>query len=132
MNRTWSNPALAWITRVIAVLFVLLNAYGWWDESRARQELALSGVESPDWIWQWAVLTHLLPLVIIIAATLIGWRMPMYGFIGFAVYAALQALSVGTEWVYLPYVAAPPLLIAVLFLIGWLLARRSSRREGAD
>ena len=108
------------------MLFVLINGYGWWDESQARQDPMLNGAASSDWLWQWAVLTHLLPLLLILTATIIGWRMPMYGVIGFGLFALLQAVSVGTEWMYLPFVAAPPLLVALLFLIGWLLALRNS------
>mgnify|MGYP000927570132 CR=1 FL=1 len=127
MNRTWGNNVLAWVTRVLAVLFVVLNTYGWWNESQARQELTLNGDGSPDWIWQWSVTTHLLPLLLILAAAIVGWRMPLYGAIGFVVFAGIQAVSVGTEWVYLPLVVGPPLLIAVLFWVGWFRARHNSR-----
>lgn len=36
MNHTWGNRGLAWTTRVVATLFVALNAFAWWDESQAR------------------------------------------------------------------------------------------------
>jgi len=129
VNRAWSVAPLAWVTRVISVLFVLLNGLAWWDESQARQDPQLGGAVAGDWFWQWAVLTHLLPLAFIALATVIGWRMPIYGAIGFFAFAAAQALSVGTEWVYLPLVAAPPLLAAVLYFIGWILARKTSAQK---
>lgn len=126
MNKKWSNSVLAWITRVLAVLFVALTAYGWWDESQARQGPS-SGGGPTDWLWEWAVLTHLLPLVLIIAATAVGWRWPAYGALGFLIFAVLQAISVGTEWAYLPIVVAPPVVITVLFVVGWALGLRAGR-----
>lgn len=118
MKRRWSGSVLAWITRVLSIAFVALQAFAWWDESRARQDLTLSGDVSGDWFWQWAILTHLLPLALIAAATVVGWRWPSFGLVGFGVFAILQGISVGTEWVYLPLVAGPPLVIAVLYLVG--------------
>lgn len=131
MNQRWSVALLAWMTRVIAVLFVILNGLAWWDESQARQDPTLGGSVPGDWFWQWAVLTHLLPLAFIIAATVLGWRMPAYGALGFLIFAAAQAVSVGAEWIYLPLVVLPPLLVAILFFVGWLLARRGSQRRNA-
>jgi hypothetical protein len=125
MNLTWSNSFLAWITRTIAILFIAVNAWGWWNESQARQDTSFTMQGSDEWVWQWAVVTHLLPLILILAATIMGWRLPIYGNIGFGLFAVVQALSVGVEWMYLPYVALPPLFIAGLYLAGWLGARRA-------
>ena len=129
MNQRWSVTLLAWITRVIAVLFVILNGIAWWDESQTRQDPTLGGSAPGDWFWQWAVLTHLLPLAFIAAATALGWWMPAYGALGFLIFATAQAVSVGAEWIYLPLVVLPPLLVAILFFVGWLIARGGSRRQ---
>lgn len=129
MNVTWNSRGLAWITRIVAVLYIALNAYGWWDESQARQSLTLDGTVAGDWFWQWAVLTHLIPILVMILFTALGWQRPAFGAIGFLAIAVLQAFSVGTEWVYLPLVAAPPALVALLFGVGWMLARRASRNR---
>jgi hypothetical protein len=42
----------------------------------------------------------------------------------------LQALSVGTEWVYLPLVVAPPLAVTLFYLLGWILGKRNKVRQG--
>lgn len=125
MNRTWSNAVLSWITRIVSILLVALNAYGWWNESQARQDPLSNGEVGGDWFWQWAVLTHLLPLILIILATVFGWSRPVYGLIGFGIFLILQILSVGSEWAYLPLVAGPSLVVSVLYLIGVLLPRRA-------
>ena len=130
MNARWSSPALAWITRILSIGFVGLTAWGWWDESQARQEPMTSGAQQGDLLWQWAVVTHLLPLLLIVVALIVGWTRPAFGFLGFALYTALQVISVGTEWAYLPLVAAAPLVLTVLYLIGWLLGRRATRSTG--
>ena len=125
MNQLWTIRVLAWVTRIISLLYIALDAWAWWDESQARREPGSSA--TGDWIWQWAVLTHVAPLLVIVAATILGWRRPLYGAVLFGLFALLPTLSVGTEWSYLPLVALPPLLIGLLYLIGWGIARRSAR-----
>lgn len=127
MNHKWTGSALTWITRIVSILFVAMNAWGWWDESQARQDPSYTGAGAGDPIWAWAVVAHLLPLLLIFVATIIGWRMPIYGLLGFGLFTLLQALSVGTEWVYLPCVVLPPLAITVMYLFGWMFARRQRR-----
>ncbi len=124
MNLKWSNNALAWTARVLSILFILLTTWGWWDETQARQEPKMNGEVSTDWLFNWAIFTHVLPLLLIIIATFIGWQRPIYGAIGFIAFAIVQAIGVGTEFEYLPSVLALPLLIALPYLIGWILARK--------
>lgn len=126
MNLTWSNNLLAWLARILSILFISLNAWGWWDETQARQEPKINGEVSTDWLYNWAIFTHVLPLLLIIIATVIGWRLPIYGAIGYALFAIIQAFGVGTEFEYLPSVLTLPLLIALPYLIGWVLARKQS------
>ena len=127
MNTKWSNAALAWVTRILSVLFVALNAWGWWDESLARQEPMNSGEMNGDALWQWAVVTHLLPLLVILAATIAGWTRPMYGVIGFALFTVAQIASIDGEWLFLIPVTAVPVGLTALYLVGWILARRRAR-----
>lgn len=132
-NRSWINrmsprtrvPAVEWVARVLAIAFAAITAVGWWDEARARQEPTLGGTVPGTWFDQWAIPTHFLPLLLIVAAIIVGWRRPLIAAIGFAIYAVLQAIAVGTEWAYLPLVVAPPALIAILYLIGWSVRRRA-------
>lgn len=128
MNLSWSNQGLAWLARILSILFILLNTWGWWDETQARQEPKINGEVSTDWLWNWAIFTHVLPLLLILIATAIGWTKPIYGAIGFLVFAGIQAISVGTEFEYLPSVLTLPLLIALPYLVGWVLARRSKNK----
>ena len=109
--------AVGWVARILGILFVLLMAYGWWDEVQAR-----GGQGS--WMEQWAVTTHVLPLVVLIAAVVLGWRWPLVGAVGFLGYAAVTVFSYAPEWGYAPIVTAPPAVIGVLFLVDWLLSRR--------
>lgn len=131
LNRTWTNKSLAWATRILSVVFVGMTIFGWWDESQARQDPSYQGSGGFDFLWQWAFFSHLLPALLVLLAAFVGWRFPGYGSIGFGVYAFLQALSVGTELIYLPIVFLPPLLISVLYLFGWQIAnsRKSPKTD---
>jgi hypothetical protein len=121
-NSRGFNVAI-WVARTLGFLFLALVSIGWWDESLARQDLPPGG-ESQGFLWEWAVFTHLLPLVLIAVGYLLGWRMPWIASVAFLVYAGLQAMSVGTEWVYLPIVVLPPLLVSVMFFVAWRLGRK--------
>ena len=127
MNRTWKSARLAWITRILSIAFVALNVWGWWQESAARQDPMLGGEVGGEWLWQWAVLTHLLPTLLILLATAIGWMRPGFGAIGFGAFTVLQVISVGTEWMYLPLVAAIPLALTVLYVVGAERGRHPAR-----
>lgn len=111
-----------WMARVLGLLFLALVTVGWWDESQARQDLP--GGESGDWIFAWAIYTHLLPLALIAVGYTLAWAKPIWGAIAFGIYSVLQAISVGTEFIYIPLVVLPPLVIAILFLIPWLQLKR--------
>lgn len=109
--------AVGWVARILGILFVLLMAYGWWDEVQAR-----GGQGS--WAQQWAVTTHVIPTVVLIVAVALGWRWPLIGAVGFLGYAVVTVFSYAPEWGYAPIVTAPPAVIGVLFLVDWLLSRR--------
>ncbi|MEN9753283.1 MAG: hypothetical protein RL670_974 [Actinomycetota bacterium] len=119
---SWTNKALAWVARVAAVLFVLMTAWGWWDESQARQ--GGTGAASGDWVYQWAIYTHLVPLLLIVLGLALGWKKPFYAGLAFGLYALLGVFSVAGEWIYLPLVVGPPLVIALLFKLGWFISWR--------
>lgn len=125
MSTRIHTPVVEWVARVLAIAFAAITAVGWWDEARARQEPTLGGTVPGTWFDQWAITTHFLPLLLIVAAIIAGWKRPLIAAIGFAIYAGLQAVAVGTEWAYIPLVVAPPVLIAILYLIGWSVRRRA-------
>lgn len=116
---------LNWIARVLAALFVALLSFAWWDESHARQDPMLSGETSGDWFYQWAIFTHVLPALFLLAVLILAWTRPLWGAIGFGIYAALQVFVVGSEWIYLPLVAGLPLIIAGVYLIAYFLQRKA-------
>lgn len=112
-----------WLARILALGFIALNGYGWFDESMARQEMPSSG---GDWIWQWAILTHFLPLLLLVLGFLLGWKRPEFAAIAFGVYSVLQVFSVGEEWGYLPLVVLPPGVIALLYAATWWFGSRKT------
>jgi len=107
--------AAIWISRILALAVTTLYLTAWWDESLARQESMLGGASSGDLFYVWAVWTHLLPAVAILLFTLIGWNRPRFAGTGFALFALLQAFTVGTELAYLPIVIAPGLIVAIAY-----------------
>lgn len=121
---------LNWIARVLAALFVALLSFAWWDESHARQDPMLSGGASGDWFYEWAIFTHVLPALFLLAVLICAWSRPLWGAMGFGIYAVLQVFVVGSEWMYLPLVAGPPLVIAGVYLIVYLL-QRHAREAGS-
>lgn len=120
-TRSVAFNVLNWLARILAALYVLVLGYAWVIESAARQEPRIEATPGSgtalDWFYQWAFWTHIVPALIAIASLAIGWRWKVWGALGFGVLTALGTLSVGTEWAYLPLVAGPPALIAVMFLV---------------
>lgn len=104
-----------WISRILALAVTSLYLFAWWDESQARQDPMLGGVSQGDVFYQWAVWTHFLPAVALSILTVFGWNKPKYAGSGFAIFAVLQILTVGTELVYIPIVVAPGLIVAIAF-----------------
>lgn len=116
---------LNWIARVLGLAFVALLSFAWWEESHARQDPMLSGETRGDWFFQWAIFTHVLPAIFLLAVVLFAWSRPLWGALGFGLYAAAQLFVVGGEWIYLPLVAGPPLIIATVYLVAYLLRRKA-------
>ena len=111
--------AAIWTSRVLALAVTALYFTAWWDESQARQEPLLGGASNPRLIYTWAVWTHLLPAVAILLFTVVGWNRPGLAGIGFALFALLQAFTVGTELAYLPIVVAPGLIVALAYVTAY-------------
>lgn len=106
-----------WVALILGTLFVLLQAYGWWDEVQARGG-------GGDWLERWAITTHVLPTLLLVASVALGWRWPLAAAIGFLAYSVLTVFSYYPEWAYAPLVTGPPFVIGLLFLIDWWLRRR--------
>lgn len=119
-----STVAVRWIARITGIAYLVLLSYGWWDEVQAR------GGRGP-WIENWAVVTHLLPIVVLLAALILAWWWPVAGAVGFLAYAVVTVFSYVPEWGYAPVVTGPPLVVGLLFLIEWMLGRRADRESRA-
>jgi hypothetical protein len=114
---TRKSTAVGWVSRILGILFVVVMAYGWWDEVQARGGRG-------SWVEQWAVTTHVIPIVVLVVAVVLGWRWPLVGAIGFLGYAVASIFSYAPEWGYAPMVSGPPAVIGVLFVVDWWLPRR--------
>lgn len=114
---------VGWVARVWGMIYALMLAGGWLDEMRARNEPGNSDLPAIIAFDRYAILTHLLPLAILIAGIAIGWKRPLWGAIAFGIYAALGVIAVWGEWIYIPLVSGPSLLIAALYV--WSIPRRS-------
>lgn len=119
----FSTRLFTWIARVLAIAFDAMLAIAWWDESQARQDPQISG-NTQDWFWQWAIWTHVLPVVVLTIAIVWGWKKPLVGAIGFALYAVAQLFAIAGEWIYLPWAVAPPALVVLAYLVSYLLGRK--------
>ena len=118
------NSIFNWSARVLAVLYLAILVVGWLDESAAREEPRVDG-SSADWFFQWAIWTHVAPIVIAVISLVVGWRWQLWGASGFGLLTILSGISAGSEWAYLPFVAGPPAVIAVFFLVAWRPATKS-------
>lgn len=108
-----------WVSRVLAFAVTALYFIAWWDESQARQEPMLGGASNPSMIYTWAVFTHLLPAIALVVFILWGWNRPGISAIGFALFAFLQAFSVGGAFAYIPIVVAPSLIVAIAYVTAY-------------
>lgn len=111
------STAAGWVARILGILFVLFLTYAWWNEVQAR-------VDQSSWAERWAVTTHVIPTLVLVASVALGWRWPVVGAIGFLGYAAASVFSYAPEWGYAPIVSGPPAVIGVLFLVDWWSSRR--------
>ena len=118
------SMAVAWIARVLGILLAAMLAMAWWAESGARREPLASGEVSGTWLYQWAVVSHVLPLLVIIAAVAIGWRRPVIAAVLVVGYAVASVFSYAPEWGYAPLVSGPPLVIGALYAADWWIWRR--------
>jgi hypothetical protein len=111
--RIFAQRLLFWTPRCLALFFALfLSAFALdvFAESRGFWRTALS------------FLIHLLPAALMIVVLLIAWRWERLGgtlFLVFGVLALVPLWSNGESWMPTLILAAPPLLIGLLFLLDW-------------
>ena len=110
---TTTRRVLFWTPRVLGILYaVFLSLF------------ALDVFDAGYGFWQAiaALLIHLIPVYIVIAALVLAWRWEWLGAIGFS---ALAIFYVAWAWGRFPLVAylsisGPLFLIAILFLLNWV------------
>lgn len=122
---------VGWIALVIGALYVALLWFAWWNESLARQEPRSGEETAASWFEQWAVVTHLLPAVVLLVAVVLAWRWPFVAAIAFLGYAVATVFMWFPEWIYVSLVTLPPLIVGALFLVDGLVRRRRGRMTTA-
>lgn len=120
MNRPLSR-ALYWAPRALGVLFAILVSL-----------FALDVFGAGYGVWQTvlALLIHLIPTGLVVLALAIAWRREWAGAILFAGLGLVAAWRGGNPWPVRLTLAGPLLLIAALFLAGWLHRRAHAPGQG--
>ena len=122
MNRPVSR-LLYWTPRVLCILFAAFIAI-------FAADVFQKGV--PVWQVALALLMHLIPTFILVAVLILSWRREWIGGIVFLALAALYLLWAWNKpfarWWVLVLMAGPPILVGVLFLLGW--RHRAQLRPG--
>jgi hypothetical protein len=114
--------AVFWMPRILCLLFaafvslfaldVFGEGYGFWETIVA-------------------LIMHLIPTGIILAALAVAWRWPWIGailFVALGVWYLIMAAG-RFEWITYLLIAGPLFLVGALFLVDWVY--RASRRPGA-
>ena len=105
----------------MGIAYAVMLAGGWWDEMQARQEPGNSDLPAIIAFDRYALLTHLLPVAILVIGIVLGWKRPIWAVGAFGLYALLGVVIAWGEWVYIPLVSGPSLVIALTY---WLSMRR--------
>ena len=104
---------LFWAPRVLGILFILFISL-----------FALDIFDMGLGFWDTIVglFMHLLPSIVMTVALIIGWRrewVAALGYFAFAVWYILFASGREMPWGMITMMAGIPVLIGVLFLVGW-------------
>ncbi len=121
--------AFCWLPRVLAILFIAflsLFALDVFQPGGSPLQTAL------------ALVIHLIPSLILLAAVILAWRWEWVGALVFGTAGLWMLYAVGVKPLLFHQgalgpqiassfvIAGPALLIAVLFLVGWLIRRRAA------
>jgi hypothetical protein len=107
MKPTWSR-VLFWAPRILG---------GLWAAFLGLFALDVFDLGLDFWQTLGALLIHLLPTWLLLLALAIAWRWERAGALLFIALAAVVTFSGATDWPVALFLAAPSLLIGVLFLI---------------
>lgn len=120
------RSGLEWAAFVVGALVVVWMALMWWGESSARREPLATGEIPGTWLEQWAITTHVIPMVLAVISLVLAWRWLWVGalvFLGYPAVLTLVAAATG-DGAYLVF-ALPYAIAGILFLLAWLKARGS-------
>lgn len=108
---------LYWAPRVLGILFAAFVSFFALDVFGTGESVLNTII---------AFLIHLIPVYAILIALAIGWRRELAGAILFSALALAYPIVFGTRfhWTAYALIMGPPLLIAALFLAGWLRKRQ--------
>lgn len=109
---------LYWLPRVLSIFYVLFLSLFALDVF----------TEYSGFNFLLPLLIHLIPSVVLLVISLIAWKYDLVGAIAFLSFALLYIGSVGWDrsWSWYAAIAAPSLLVSVLFLLSWLRKRRQN------
>ncbi|MFH2103547.1 MAG: hypothetical protein ABIJ39_09375 [Chloroflexota bacterium] len=110
MNRS-PKQFLYWTPRILAVVFILFVSM-----------FAMDVFAEGYGIWEAAValFMHLLPSIGMVIALVLGWKWEWLGSVGFGLAGVWFLVITWGHWGVVLMFAGVPLLIAGLFLVGWL------------
>lgn len=110
---------LFWTPRILGILFALFVG---------MFALDVFGEGYGFWETMLALFMHLVPAFLILAALAISWRWEWAGGLLFCALALVLAVMTqgGAPWIAYLSLCGPPLLIAFLFLLNWLLRPSTS------
>ncbi|MCE1253752.1 MAG: hypothetical protein LWX83_09415 [Anaerolineae bacterium] len=122
--KTNLSRVLYWTPRILSILFILFISL-----------FALDVFNEGYDPWQTFVgLTiHLIPSYILIAAAIIAWRWEPAGVVVYALMTGVYPLMVGSRahWSVYLIMSGIPLLLAVLYLLDWMVRTRVQRQAAA-
>lgn len=111
MNKNLKQT-MFWTPRIAAILFVLFISL-----------FALDIFDMKLGFWGTIVglFMHLIPSILLAIAIALAWRWEWIGAVGFAGWAIFYIIAFqGFEWGIYVMIAGIPLVIAILFLLGWI------------
>jgi len=110
------KQTLFWTPRILGILFVLFVG---------SASLDVFGMGGSFWETLGGFLIHNIPTFFLLAALLLGWRWEWAGAAGFIAFAIWYLVSFrGFEVGIYLMLAGAPILIGLLFLVGWLFRKQ--------
>lgn len=115
MNKS-QRAFLFWTPRILGILFTLFISLF---------SLDVFEMGGGFWVILGGLLIHNIPSLILIAALVIGWRWEWVAALGFLAFPFwLLVIGFSGEWMVWLFFVGIPVLVGVLFLLGWIKKRK--------